>query len=94
MPGTEEQSHLLSKLEIDLNNQLDFKIIQSVLNLIGNIGSSGRYAWIEILDKTSLLSLLSILVEQQNNLQDGQIDQICWVAQLLAKFVKDLGFQQ
>ena len=71
MPGTEEQCHLLSKLEIDLSNLLDFKLIQSVLNLIGNIGSSGRYAWIEILDKTNLLSLLSILVEQQNTLQDA-----------------------
>ena len=71
MPGTEEQSHLLSKLEIDLSNQLDFKLISSVLNLIGNIGASGRFAWMEILDKTSLLGLLSILAERQSTLQDA-----------------------
>ena len=64
MPGSNEHGHILSKLEMSTSSgpTLDLKMISHTLNLIGNIGSSDKFAWLEILNKTDLFGFLSLVV--------------------------------
>ena len=70
-----ECSHLMNKLDFFFtNNDLDLKLISSVLNLIGNIATGSRLSCLEILNKTSLLNLFKMFVASQSTLPDSLCD--------------------
>lgn len=97
MPGSSENGHILSKLEINLSSEpLDLKMISHVLNLLGNIGSDDQFAWLEIINKTSLLNLLKVVSENRPELilgRDMLTDYACWITSMLAKFAKHFNFE-
>ena len=73
---------------------IDFKLLHNVLNLVGNIGYTGKLEWRQILEKMDLFGLFESLVKLENNLPAEILDYLCWMIKDIAKVSSDLNISE
>ena len=76
---------------IESGTVVDFKLLHNVLNLLGNIGHTGKLEWRQILEKMDLFGLFESLIKLESNLPVEILDYLCWMIKDIAKHSSDLN---